>query len=136
MPPSTETLAKYAAVMGPDAALESLVEREEVALWLECGASGVSWLFVLGKPSDDDFRRFAGGTSYSGDDLVLRRCPTSEANAAALRVTYGSALDRYGVEIDSTLDTSAEDYATALERMLYRLLEPLVGASGQSGGGR
>jgi len=53
-----------------------------------------------------------------------------------LHITYGSALDRYGAEMDAILGVHTRDYVDALEHMLYRHLDPLTHVWDQSGAGK
>jgi hypothetical protein len=83
---SSRLRSQVAALMAAYAAPESLVERDGMALWLERDGAR-SWRVIVAPRDAVVFERFAGQRAEGQEGYAIQRCPTSPANARALRET-------------------------------------------------
>jgi tagaturonate epimerase len=81
---SSRLRSQVAALMAAYAAPESLVERDGMALWLERDGAR-SWRVIVAPRDAVVFERFAGQRAEGQEGYAIQRCPTSPANARALR---------------------------------------------------
>jgi len=83
---SSRLRSQVAGLMAAYAAPESLVERDGIALWLEREGAR-SWLVIVAPRNAVVFERFAGQRAEGQEGYAIQRCPTTPANARALRET-------------------------------------------------
>jgi hypothetical protein len=85
-PSSSRFRSQVAALMAARGTPESLVERDGMALWLEREGAR-SWLAIAAPRDAVVFERFAGERAEGQEGYAVQRCPTTQANARALRET-------------------------------------------------